>query len=83
GNASLPTAGFTLNLDATAPGAPVITSVVDDVGTIQGPVINGNPTNDTRPTLNGTAEANAVVRIYDGTTLVGQVTANAQGQWTL
>ena len=83
GNVSLPTAGFNLNLDATAPGAPVITSVVDDVGTIQGPVLNGNPTNDTRLTLNGTAEANAVVRIYDGTTLVGQVTANAQGQWTL
>jgi len=83
GNDSLPTAGFTLNLDATAPGAPVITSVVDDVGSIQGPVLNGNPTNDTRPTLNGTAEAGATVRIYDGTTLVGQVTANAQGQWTL
>ncbi|WP_418936793.1 BapA/Bap/LapF family large adhesin [Leclercia adecarboxylata] len=83
GNASLPTAGFTVNVDATAPTAPVITSVVDDVGTIQGPVVNGNPTNDTRLTLNGTAEANSVVRIYDGTTLVGQVTANAQGQWTL
>ena len=83
GNVSLPTAGFTVNVDATAPGAPVITSIVDDVGTLQGPVINGNPTNDTRPTLNGTAEANSVVRIYDGSTLVGQVTANAQGQWTL
>ncbi len=83
GNVSLSTAAFNLNLDATAPGAPVITSVVDDVGTIQGPVIGGNPTNDNRLTLNGTAEANAVVRIYDGTTLVGQVTANAQGQWTL
>jgi len=83
GNVSLPTAGFNLNLDATAPGAPVITSVVDDVGSIQGPVLNGNPTNDNRPTLNGTAEAGATVRIYDGTTLVGEVTANAQGQWTL
>lgn len=51
GNVSLPTAGFNLNLDATAPGAPVITSVVDDVGSIQGPVLNGNPTNDNRPTL--------------------------------
>ncbi|TLU61264.1 BapA prefix-like domain-containing protein [Enterobacter sp. MF024] len=83
GNVSLATAGFTVNVDATAPTAPVITSVVDDVGTIQGPVLNGNPTNDTRLTLNGTAEANSVVRIYDGTTLVGEVTANAQGQWTL
>ncbi|NHW87908.1 Ig-like domain-containing protein, partial [Escherichia coli] len=45
--------------------------------------LNGSPTNDTRPTLNGTAEANAIVRIYDGETLVGETTANAEGQWTL
>ncbi|WP_333855474.1 Ig-like domain-containing protein, partial [Leclercia sp.] len=83
GNVSPPTAGFTINVDATAPLAPAITSVVDDVGSVQGPVLNGNPTNDTRPTLNGTAEANAIVRIYDGETLVGETTANAEGQWTL
>ncbi|MFT0668923.1 Ig-like domain-containing protein, partial [Enterobacter hormaechei subsp. xiangfangensis] len=56
---------------------------VDDVGTVTGPVTGTNPTNDTRPTLNGTAEANATVRIYDGTTLVGTVTADANGNWTL
>jgi len=83
GNVSGATSGFTINVDATPPAAPVITSIVDDVGSITGPVINGNPTNDTRPTLNGTAEANAVVRIYDGANLVGQVTAGPTGQWTL
>ncbi|MCU6668731.1 Ig-like domain-containing protein [Enterobacteriaceae bacterium H4N4] len=83
GNASGATTGFTINVDATPPVAPVITSIVDDVGSITGPVINGNPTNDTRPTLNGTAEANAVVRIYDGATLVGQVTTGPTGQWIL
>lgn len=83
GNASAQTGGYTINVDATAPVAPAITSIVDDVGTVTGPVIGANPTNDTRPTISGTAEANTTVRIYDGTTLVGTVTADANGNWTL
>lgn len=83
GNASAPTAGYVINVDTVAPGAPVITSVIDDVGSVTGPVTGTNPTNDTRPTLNGTAEANATVRIYDGITLVGTVTADGSGNWTL
>ncbi|HHN5588234.1 BapA/Bap/LapF family large adhesin [Enterobacter hormaechei] len=83
GNASAQTGGYTINVDATAPVVPAITSIEDDVGTVTGPVSGTNPTNDTRPTLNGTAEANATVRIYDGTTLVGTVTADANGNWTL
>ncbi|MEE9658809.1 BapA/Bap/LapF family large adhesin [Enterobacter cloacae complex sp. CARB60] len=83
GNASAPTAGYVINVDTLAPGAPVISSVIDDVGSVTGPVTGTNPTNDTRPTLNGTAEANATVRIYDGITLVGTVTADSSGNWTL
>ncbi len=83
GNTSGPTTAFVVNVDATAPTAPVISSVVDDVGSVTGPVINGNPTNDTTPTLNGTAEANATVRIYDGGVLIGTVTADGNGNWTL
>jgi len=83
GNVSAPTTGFAIVVDATVPNAPVISSIVDDVGTVTGPITGNNPTNDTRPTLNGTAEANATVRIYDGTTLVGTVTADANGNWTL
>ena len=81
GNASAPTAGYVINVDTLAPAAPVISSVIDDVGSVTGPITG--PTNDTRPTLNGTAEANATVRIYDGITLVGTVTADASGNWTL
>jgi len=83
GNASAQTADYVINVDATAPAIPVISAVVDDVGTITGPVTGGNPTNDARPTLNGTAEAGSTVRIYDGTTLVGTVTADTNGNWTL
>ncbi|MEG6133028.1 BapA/Bap/LapF family large adhesin [Enterobacter kobei] len=81
GNVSAPTAGYVINVDTLAPSAPVISSVVDDVGSVTGPITG--PTNDTRPTLSGTAEANATVRIYDGITLVGTVTADASGNWTL
>ena len=81
GNASAPTAGYVINVDALAPAAPVISSVIDDVGSVTGPVTG--PTNDTRPTLSGTAEANTTVRIYDGITLIGTVTADASGNWTL
>lgn len=83
GNASAPTAGYTINVDTLTPAAPVISSVVDDVGSVIGPITGTNPTNDTRPALSGTAEANATVRIYDGITLVGTVTADASGNWTL
>lgn len=83
GNTSDPTTPFVLNLDVTPPNAPIITTIVDDVGPNLGTITGNTPTNDTRPTLNGTAEANAVVRIYDGGTLVGTVTADTSGNWTL
>ncbi|MEB4674188.1 Ig-like domain-containing protein [Enterobacteriaceae bacterium G50] len=82
GNVSDATGGFTVVVDTTAPGVPVISTIVDDVGTVTGPVANGQPTNDTRPTLNGTAEANATVNIYDNGTLVTTVVANGSGSWS-
>src|SRR5690606_13976445 len=33
-------------------------------------------------TLTGTAAANSVVKVYDGATLLGSVTANASGAWS-
>ena len=33
-------------------------------------------------TLNGTAEANSTVTVFDGTTQLGTATANASGAWT-
>lgn len=83
GNSSTATGGFTIVVDATAPAVPVITTIVDDVGSITGPVTSATPTNDNRPTLNGTAEAGATVTIYDGATVVGQAIADANGNWSL
>src|SRR5262249_9097255 len=38
--------------------------------------------NDNTLTLTGAAEANSTVKVYDGTTLLGSVTANSSGAWS-
>jgi uncharacterized membrane protein YgdD (TMEM256/DUF423 family) len=58
------------------PPAPVITGYSTDSG-----VPEDNITSDTTPTLTGTAVADATVKVYDGATLLGQVTADAGGAW--
>jgi hypothetical protein len=75
-------ASYTVTVDTTAPATPVLTSVTDDVGSSQGALTNGASTDDTRPTLAGTAEANATVSIFDGATLLGTTTANGAGAWS-
>jgi len=37
---------------------------------------------DPTPTLQGTAEANSTVTIYDGNTVIGQTVTNGAGNWT-
>lgn len=77
-----PSAAFSLTVDTQAPSAPVISFVTDDVAPNSGSLSNGQSTNDTRPTLTGTAEANSTVSIFDGTTLLGTVQADGTGAWT-
>ncbi|EKU32073.1 BapA/Bap/LapF family large adhesin, partial [Citrobacter sp. L17] len=81
GNTSLPSGGFTYTVDTQAPAAPVITQVTDDVGPLTGNLNNGQATNDARPTLSGTAEANSTVKIYDNGTLIDTVSADGGGAW--
>jgi len=68
-------------VDTTAPNAPTISSITDDVPAQTGAIANGGLSNDARPTLNGTAEAGATVTIKDGTSTLGTATANASGNW--
>ena len=69
-------------VDAAPPAAPIIVTVTDDVAPATGTLTPGGATNDTTPTLAGTAEANSTIDVYDGTTLLGTVTATATGGWT-
>src|SRR5439155_1124960 len=64
-------------VDATAPPAPAITTVTDDVSPLIGMVADNGSSNDSTLTIVGTADAGSTVRIYDtdGTTVVGTGTA--------
>lgn len=82
GNTSSATAGFSVVVDTTAPTRPSISSIIDDVGPNTGAIGANQPTNDARPTLNGTTEANARVDIYDNGSFVISVTADGSGNWS-
>ena len=61
------------------PAPPVITSISDDTG----PDANDRITSDKTIKFNGTAIANATVKISRaGTGVIGTVTANAEGEWS-
>ena len=82
GNDSPATGIYPINVDTVAPGAPAAQSLTDDVGAITGAIKPGDTTDDANPTFSGTAEAGAVVVIYDGANRIGSVTANASGAWS-
>ncbi|MNM17104.1 HYR domain protein [compost metagenome] len=80
GNKTAPSAPYTVIVDNSLPQVPVIESVQDDVGTVH-MLQKGDVTNDDTPTISGTAQANNVIKIYDGAILLGQVTADGTGKW--
>ncbi|SFM20108.1 Ig-like domain-containing protein [Rugamonas rubra] len=81
GNVSTASGGLAVSIDtgAAAPAAPALASASDS-GTLGDGV-----TNHATPTINGTAEANATVTLYDsdGTTVLGTATANGAGVWSI
>jgi len=82
GNVSAPSTAYAVTIDTAAPPAPTITAVTDDVSPVTGTVANNGFTNDTTPTLAGTAEANSTVAVMDGATTLGTATANGAGAWS-
>lgn len=81
GNVSNPTSAFELVVDTLPPAIPVITTVIDDQPD-SSQLNNGQLTNDTQPTLNGTAEANATITIFDNGTEIGTTRADDDGNWS-
>ncbi|AMR81813.1 Ig-like domain-containing protein [Cupriavidus nantongensis] len=82
GNTSAPSTAFTLTLDATPPAIPAITGATDD-NPVSTPLASGDSTNDSTPTLSGTADAGSTISIYNGATLIGTTTADATtGVWS-
>ena len=84
GTKSLVSAPYALVIDTTAPGAPAITTVTDDVGSKQGTVADKAATDDTTPTIVGTgAKAGDSIKVFDGAILLGTTTVKADGSWSL
>ena len=74
---------ITVSTDLTAPPAPVIGSLSDDVGAMRGPIASSSTVDDTQPTVTGTAEPGATVKLYDGERLIGTALADSTtGAWT-
>ena len=71
-----------ITYDGTAPNAPVISTVTDDVSPVTGTVASGGTTNDTVLVLAGTAEANSTLTLYNGSTSLGTRSANGSGAWS-
>ena len=73
GNQGTASTAFHVTVDTSAPSAPSIASVSDDVSPVTGSVADNGVTNDTTLTITGTAEAGSTVTIYDtdGTTVLG------------
>ena len=68
--------GTTGPTDPAGPSAPTIASVSNDTG-----VAGDGITSDNTLELKGTAAANSTVTVYDGSTKLGTVKADASGSW--
>jgi hypothetical protein len=82
GNTGIASFGLTIKIDTAAPGQPSTPTLA--VASDSGAVGDGI-TNETSPTLSGTAEAGSTVRLYDtdGTTVLGSAVASGTGDYSI
>jgi hypothetical protein len=79
GNVSAPSAPLAVTIDRRLPLPPAI--ALDPLSD-SGVSASDGITSDKTPTLTGTAEAGALVTLFDDGVHLGQTTANGAGQWT-
>jgi hypothetical protein len=70
-----------VTVDATAPGAPTGLDMAASSDT--GSSNSDNVTSDNTPTINGSAEANSQVELFEGTTSRGTAQADGSGAWSI
>ena len=78
GNTSPASSVFSPLFDRAAPNAPSITGISPDTGSSSSDGI----TSATKLVVSGTAEANALVAVYEDATVLGAVTADGGGNWS-
>jgi hypothetical protein len=69
GNITVRTASYIY--DSSAPSAPAISAIADNVGSITGNLANNARSDDTQLVITGTAEAYSTVTVYNGSTTLG------------
>ncbi|MBI3074199.1 MAG: PQQ-binding-like beta-propeller repeat protein [Deltaproteobacteria bacterium] len=81
GNASDASVGLVVTIDTTKPSTPNAPDL--DPASDTGASNTDNITGDTTPTFIGTTEANATVRLYSGSVLVGTTNADGVGAYAV
>jgi large repetitive protein len=72
-----------LTVDTTAPGLPTNLVLTDNVGAQTGAIANNGSTDDSTPTLSGSAPTGSTsVKIYSGNTVIGSAAVAADGTWS-
>ncbi|WP_343553311.1 Ig-like domain-containing protein, partial [Pantoea sp.] len=81
GNESPKSTPVIVDLDTTPPNAPVIGDVTDGNGA---DLSTGGLTNNGSVEMSGSGGTEGdIVKLYDGTTLIGSTTVGADGSWTI
>ena len=78
GNEGDESGALAVTIDDTPPPVPVITAVSEDTG-ISG---TDRQTSDTTPTITGTAQAGATVRVFINSVSAGTTVADGNGDWS-
>lgn len=77
-----PTGIWPFTVDTTAPSNVSDLVITSHLGAYTGPLAEGDFTEDSRPTLSGSAEPGAKVILYDNGEPLGEALVDAKGQWT-
>ena len=76
GNTSTASTVMNVTVDTVAPVTPTIS-----LQSVDSNIVGDRITNVNVISLTGTAETNSTIKVYDGSTLLGSATANAEGVW--
>ena len=80
GNTSAASTGLSITIDTIAPAAPIALNLSADADS---GVSGDNITNNSTPTITGTAEANSTVTLYVDSSQIGKTTADGSGNWLI
>jgi len=82
GNTSDPSVPLSFTIDTVAPNTPAFEGY-DDVGTIQGVIVNNSSIDDNKPEIRGSnGNPGDTITIYDNGTKLGTALVQPDGTWT-